>query len=87
MSLASQRLCGSHTSKVAFLPAWTSVQPTSTVFPAHFAGDKLPKMLCYLMDLLLYLTYCSLPSQGEDGPPGNGTIGFTGAPVSPFVLF
>lgn len=33
------------------------------------------------------LTYFSLPFQGEDGPPGNGTIGFTGAPVSFLCCF
>lgn len=27
------------------------------------------------------LTCFSFLSQGEDGPPGNGTAGFTGAPV------
>lgn len=32
--------------------------------------------------IFLYLIYVCLPFQGEDGPPGNGTIGFTGAPVS-----
>lgn len=33
------------------------------------------------------LTYFSLPSQGEDGQPGNGTIGFPGAPVSFMCCF
>lgn len=34
-----------------------------------------------------YLTCFSLPFQGEDGPPGNGTIGFIGAPVSFLCCF
>jgi len=33
------------------------------------------------------LFYFSLPFQGEDGPPGNGTIGFPGAPVSLVCCF
>lgn len=37
--------------------------------------------------VLHYLTYFSLPYQGEDGPSGNGTIGFPGAPVSCWVFF
>lgn len=34
-----------------------------------------------------YLIYFSIAFQGEDGPPGNGTIGFIGAPVSCLCCF
>lgn len=33
------------------------------------------------MSAFRYLTYFSVPFQGQDGPPGNGTVGFPGAPV------